>query len=66
MNLSSFDQAIATLVHLYTKPLGTFTGSKHSPHTIAEIADFLHHVAKAIDNTSTATTPSDRQRETVP
>jgi hypothetical protein len=47
--LPSFDQAIKALAQLRTKPLEKFIGTAHGADDIREIADFLQHVANAID-----------------
>jgi Protein of unknown function (DUF3102) len=42
--LQSFEQAIATLAKLHTKPLASFAATKHSPILIGAIAAFLNAI----------------------
>jgi hypothetical protein len=52
--LPSFDQAIKALASLQTKRLEIFSSTEHGAHDIRAIADFLHAVARAIEQKQTS------------
>ena len=51
--LPPFDQAVATLAQLQTKPLGSFVATTHKPDKIRAISIFLQEVADAIERRRT-------------
>ncbi|QHO78200.1 hypothetical protein ACH79_42095 [Bradyrhizobium sp. CCBAU 051011] len=52
--LPSFDQAVATLAHLQTKPMASFVATTHDPDRISDVIIFLQEVAVAIQNRKAA------------
>jgi hypothetical protein len=52
--LPPFDQALATLEHLQTKPLASFVATKHEPDGIRAVSIFLQEVADAIEKRKAA------------
>jgi hypothetical protein len=55
--LLPFDQALATLAHLQTKPLTSFAASTHQLHKIKSVISFLQEVADAIERRKAAAQP---------
>jgi hypothetical protein len=52
--LPPFDQALATLAHLQTKPLASFVATTHEPDRIRAVIIFLQEVAAAIEKRKAA------------
>ena len=52
--LPPFDQALATLAHLQTKPLASFVATTHEPDRIRALIIFLQEVADAIEKRKAA------------
>jgi hypothetical protein len=47
--VESFDKAIASLLHLHTKPLKRFTVTTHTRYDLQRVADFLSDLIRAYD-----------------
>jgi Trypsin-like peptidase domain len=58
--LPPFDQAVATLADLQTKPLASFVASTHQPHKLKTVGVFLREVADAIEQRKAASDQSGR------
>jgi hypothetical protein len=52
--LPPFDQAVATLAQLQTKPLASFVATTHEPDRIRTVINFLKEVADAIEQRKAA------------